>query len=264
MLLELLNRFSPITLSLLRIVAGFLFVQQGLQKLFGWFGGEPVETFSLFWIGGVLETIAGPFIMLGLFTRPVAMVLAGELLVTYVAAHAPLGFWPLRNRGELSLLFLINFLILLTAGPGRISIDQLFRRPPTAYALLDKFGSPALILCRILIGFLFWQHGASKFGLLVGRMAEFPSILWFAGVLEFFGGPLIALGIFTRPVAFLLAGEMAYAFWGSHVPRGPSILPIENGGELATLFCFLYLYLVTTGPGWLSLDRLMFKKSSMS
>ncbi|MBI3935055.1 MAG: DoxX family protein [Acidobacteria bacterium] len=132
------------------------------------------------------------------------------------------------------------------------------------YALLDKFGSPALILCRILTGFLFWQHGASKFGMLGGRMAEFPSILWFAGVLEFFGGPLIALGIFTRPVAFLLSGEMAAAFWTSHVPRGPGFWPIQNGGEPAVLFCFLYLYFVTAGPGWLSLDRILFRKSSSS
>ncbi|MBI2819661.1 MAG: DoxX family protein [Acidobacteria bacterium] len=155
-------------------------------------------------------------------------------------------------------------MLLLTAGAGRISIDQLFRRTPGFYALLDTFASPALILCRILTGFLFWQHGASKFGLLGGRMVEFPNLVWFAGVLEFFGGPLIVLGIFTRPVAFLLSGEMAYAFWGSHVPRGPSILPIENGGEFAALFCFLYLYLVTAGPGWLSLDRVLFRKSSTS
>ena len=261
---ELLNRLSPITLSLLRIVAGFNFSLHGLQKVFGWFGGEPAPLFSFLGFAGVLETIGGPLILLGLFTRPVALVLAGEMLKTYLIANAPLGFWTLRNRGEVVMLFLVIFLVLLTAGPGKLSMDQLFRRTPGFNAWLDKFSSPALILCRIMTGFLFWQHGASKFGLLGGRMAEFPSMTWYAGALEFFGGPLIALGIFTRPVAFLLSGEMAYAFWGSHVPRGSSILPIANGGELATFFCFLYLYLVTAGPGWLSLDRLLFKKSSTS
>jgi putative oxidoreductase len=93
-------------------------------------------------------------------------------------------------------------------------------------------------------------------------MVEFPSLMWYAGAFEFVGGPLIALGLFTRPVAFLLAGEMAYAFWGSHVPRGDSILPIVNGGELASLFCFLFLYFLTQGPGNISLDRLIFGKSS--
>jgi len=256
---EILNRLSPITLSLLRVAAGFLLLLRGLQKLFGWFGAAPAPLFSSIGFAGALETMGGSLILLGLFTRPAALVLAVELLLTYLVAHAPLGFWTLRNGGEVVMLLLIISLVLLTAGPGRISIDQLFRRTPAWYAVADKLRSPALILCRIMTGFLFWQHGASKFGLLGGRVAEFPGIMWFAGVLEVIGGPLIALGIFTRPVAFLLSGEMAYAFWGSHVPRGPSILPVENGGELAVLFCFLYLYLVTAGPGWLSLDRLLFK-----
>ena len=128
--------------------------------------------------------------------------------------------------------------------------------------ILNRIQPYTFAALRVASGFMFWQHGASKFGLLGGRAAEFPGMLWYAGVLEFFGGPLIAFGIFTRPVAFLLSGEMAYAFWGSHVPRGSSILPIVNGGELATFFCFLYLYIVTTGPGWLSLDRLIFRKST--
>jgi putative oxidoreductase len=261
---ETWNRLSPVTLSLLRIVAGFLLLLRGLQKLFGWFGGEPEPLYSSAWFAGALESMGGPLILLGLFTRPVALLLAAELLLTYLVAHAPLGFWTLRNGGEVTMLLLIVCLLLITAGAGKISIDQLFRRAPGWHNLLDRLGSPALILCRVLTGFLFWQHGAAKFGLLGGRVMEFPSLMWFAGVLEFFGGPLIALGIFTRPVALVLSGEMAYAFWGSHVPRGPSILPIENGGELAVLFCFLYLYLVTAGPGWLSLDRLLFKKSPAS
>jgi putative oxidoreductase len=261
---ESLNRLAPYALSLLRIIAGFNLSLHGLQKLFGWFGGEPEPFLSPYWYAGALETMSGPLVLLGLFTRPVVLLLAGEMLVTYLIAHVPRGFWTLRNGGEVPMLFLIVSILLLTTGPGRISMDQLFRRTPGFYAALDRLSSPALILCRVLTGFLFWQHGAGKFGMLGGRMAEFPSMLWYAGALEFFGGPLIAIGFLTRPVAFLLSGEMAYAFWGSHVPRGSSILPIVNGGELATFFCFLYLYFLTRGPGWLSLDRLLFNRSSAS
>jgi putative oxidoreductase len=76
---------------------------------------------------------------------------------------------------------------------------------------------------------------------------------WVAGMLELVGGLLIILGLFTRPVAFLLSGEMAVAYFMSHAPRG--LWPIANGGELAVLYCFIFLYLFTAGPGPWSVDR---------
>ena len=79
-----------------------------------------------------------------------------------------------------------------------------------------------------------------------------------AGVLECFGGLLIALGLFTRPVAFLLCGEMAVAYFKQHLPRG--VWPINNSGELAVLYCFIFLYLVSAGAGPWSLDRLIRRK----
>ncbi len=85
------------------------------------------------------------------------------------------------------------------------------------------------------------------------------SLMWFAGVLECFGGLLIILGLFTRPVAFLLCGEMAVAYFKQHVVRG--LWPIANGGELAVIYCFVFLYLVYAGAGPLSLDRTVRKKS---
>lgn len=117
-------------------------------------------------------------------------------------------------------------------------------------------------LLRVVTGALFMQHGVQKlFGLLVApdRPWNGPppmfSQFWFAGVLEVFGGALIVLGLFTRPVAFLLAGEMAVAYFQAHFPR--NFWPIRNGGENVVLFCFVYLYLFATGGGPYSLDAMI-------
>ena len=124
----------------------------------------------------------------------------------------------------------------------------------------EPFARSAL---RIVVGFTFSLHGLQKFlgffGGMGGHGATAPvfSLLWTAGVLETFGGLLLVVGLFTRPVAFLLAGEMAVAYFRTHQPRG--LWPIENGGELAVLYCFVFLYLSTAGPGPWSLDRLFRK-----
>jgi putative oxidoreductase len=113
-------------LSLLRIVAAFLFIAHGAQKLFGWPASEPreaVELISMFGLAGVLETVGGLLLLLGLFTRPVAFILAGEMAVAYFMAHAPQGFWPLLNRGEVPVLFCFLFLYLAAAGGGPWSLD---------------------------------------------------------------------------------------------------------------------------------------------
>ena len=126
----------------------------------------------------------------------------------------------------------------------------------------DNWQGYARSIMRIVIGFLFTQHGCQKlfgmFGGLGGHAAPMWSELWVAGVLETFGGALIVLGLFTRPVAFLLCGEMAAAFFRQHFPRG--FWPIRNGGELAVLYCFVYLYLAVAGGGPLSLDRRLRRK----
>ena len=122
----------------------------------------------------------------------------------------------------------------------------------------------ALSLLRIAAGFTFTLHGAQKLfgwlGGLGGAKATLFSLIGFAGVLEFFGGLLILAGLFTRPVAFILCGEMAFAYFRAHAPKG--FWPILNGGELAVLYCFLFLYLAATGPGPISLDRLLGRRSS--
>lgn len=111
---------------------------------------------------------------------------------------------------------------------------------------------------RIVSGFLFLQHGYPKlFGTLPGSgeveaPVEFLSIFWWSGFLEVVGGFLIAIGLFTRPIAFLVAGEMAVAYFWRHAPR--DLWPGSNGGELAALYCFVFLYLAAAGSGIWSLD----------
>ncbi len=111
-------------------------------------------------------------------------------------------------------------------------------------------------LLRVVTGLMFWQHGAQKlFGWLDGRQVQdLASLSGLAGVLEFFGGILIMAGLFTRPVAFILSGEMAFAYFMSHAPR--TLWPIENRGESSVLFCFLFLFFAAHGAGRYSLDAL--------
>ena len=108
-------------------------------------------------------------------------------------------------------------------------------------------------LLRVMSGFLFTPHGAQKlFGVLGGNQAELMTLRGLAGVIEFFGGILIIFGIFTRPVAFVLSGQMAVAYWMAHGTG--AFLPIENGGELAVLYCFVFLFLWAHGGGDFSVD----------
>jgi putative oxidoreductase len=125
---------------------------------------------------------------------------------------------------------------------------------------LSRFSPYALAALRIVTALLFIQHGTAKlFGFpeMAGGGGGSPgglSLLMFvAALLELFGGLAILAGFLTRPVAFLLAGEMAVAYWAMHVPRG-GFFPLTNGGDLAVLFCFVFLYMVFAGPGALSLD----------
>jgi putative oxidoreductase len=127
-------RWSSQLLSIFRIVAAFLFMQHGAQKLLGFPAAPQSEPalFSLIGLAGVLELIGGLLLLLGLFTRPVAFVLAGQMAVAYFMAHAPRGFWPLLNGGELAALYCFAFLYLAAAGGGVWSIDQVWRARRTS------------------------------------------------------------------------------------------------------------------------------------
>lgn len=125
-----------------------------------------------------------------------------------------------------------------------------------------RLAEPAHAVLRVGAGLLFMQHGAQKlFGMFggfagtPGATADLLSQMGVAGVLEFFGGLLIVLGLFARPVAVLLAGLMAAAWFIAHAPQG--WIPIQNGGELALLFMLVWLYVAAAGPGRFSLDALL-------
>lgn len=121
---------------------------------------------------------------------------------------------------------------------------------------LDRFAPLALSLMRIVFALTFFAHGTQKIlGFPASDMnpAAF-SLSWIAGVLELFGGALLIVGLFTRPVAFILSGQMAFAYFLAHAPK--SFFPALNGGDAAILFCFGFLYLVFAGAGPLSLDAL--------
>jgi putative oxidoreductase len=129
-----MERAKQVTYFLLRVVSGLLFFQAGSVKLLGWFGGMPGQAgstaplMSQIGIGGALEFFGGIAIMLGLFTRPVAFILSGEMAVAYWQFHAPNGAWPAENHGEPAVLFCFIFLYMAAHGGGKWSIDALIRR----------------------------------------------------------------------------------------------------------------------------------------
>ncbi len=108
---------------------------------------------------------------------------------------------------------------------------------------------------RIVAAFTFFLHGTQKlFGFPIGPRAPLTSLLGAACIIETVGGAMMLSGLLTRPTAFVLAGEMAYAYFTSHLPRGR--WPTANGGELAVLYCFLWLFFSAAGAGPISLDAL--------
>ena len=123
------QRIRDVTITLLRVVTGLLFWQHGAQKLFGWLGGQQVpQLASQFGLAGVLEFFGGILIILGLFTRPVAFLLSGEMAVAYFQVHAPRGLWPIQNMGEVVALFSFVFLFFAAHGAGPYSLDAMIAR----------------------------------------------------------------------------------------------------------------------------------------
>ncbi len=148
------SQWSPRLLSVLRIVAALLLMQHGAQKLFGvpaapppppppqaaqqnaqqqQAAQQPSRTPPLMLVAGTLELFGGLLLLLGLFTRPVAFILSGLMAAAYFMAHAPQGFWPVLNKGELAALYCFVFLYLAVAGGGLWSLDHLWRRSETSY-----------------------------------------------------------------------------------------------------------------------------------
>jgi putative oxidoreductase len=131
-------------------------------------------------------------------------------------------------------------------------------------AFFDTWTPRALGLMRIVIGYLFLTHGTAK-------LLGFPQVPMFAnvhvlslvgvaGVLELVGGALILVGLFTRPAAFIVSGEMAVAYFMSHASNGSPLVPMLNGGELAVVYCFVFLFLAAAGAGAWSVDAMRGKR----
>jgi putative oxidoreductase len=122
---------------------------------------------------------------------------------------------------------------------------------------LTRWAPETLGVLRVVTGLLFLEHGTQKFlsfppGDRAGSGWEFASLGAYAGIIEIVTGLLIAVGWFTRPAAFIASGTMAVAYWYAHAPQ--DFFPVNNGGDAAILFCFVFLYLVFAGPGAFSID----------
>ena len=119
---------------------------------------------------------------------------------------------------------------------------------------LGRYAPQLYALLRIVAGLLFACHGAQKlFGVLGGQQVPLMGLMGLAGIIEFAGGLLIAIGFLTSIAAFIASGQMAVAYFMAHAPRGA--LPIQNGGELAVVYCFLFLYIAARGAGIWAIDR---------
>jgi putative oxidoreductase len=128
---QTLSRWQPIALSLFRFITGLLLFQYGVAKLLKFPPDSPfakVELMSLYGAAGALELILGALLMLGLFTRPVAFILSGEMAFAYFLGHFPKGFYPIINGGTAAILFCFACLYLVTSGPGPISVDEMRKK----------------------------------------------------------------------------------------------------------------------------------------
>ena len=124
---------------------------------------------------------------------------------------------------------------------------------------MSAWTSSMLSLLRVVSGFLITMHGSQKLlafpAAMPGNPAELPTLMLAAGIVELVGGVMLILGLLTRPAAFFLSGEMAVAYFKGHSPQG--FWPLLNGGELAVLYCFVFLFLTVAGGGRYSLDALL-------
>src|SRR4051794_35977368 len=140
--------------------------------------------------------------------------------------------------------------------------DAVAAGAPRSAFFMSRFEPQTYALLRIITGFLFLAHGAQK---LFNWPSPMPPgvpgfIIWVAGSIEFFGGLLVLLGLFTGPVAFICSGLMAAAYWMGHGTTGNGFLPLLNKGELAAFYCFTFLYFSARGSGIWSIDSMRGKR----
>jgi putative oxidoreductase len=241
-----------------------VFWQHGLEKLFGFAGATPEPTlWGIRGVGGILEAVGGPLLALGLFTRPTAFILSGEMAVAYFRSWAPRGFFPIANGGEEATLNAYVFLWLVAAGAGAFSLDALIERHRPLGELGRRVAAwePHLrTLLRVILGFLITLRGVRKvFEVLpsiAGRQNAPPfaldSLPAATGFIEIVAGPLLMVGLFVRQSALVVSVEALLAYVLIAQPR--TLWPIRNGGIEALLYFVVLLYFSAVGAGAWSLD----------
>lgn len=253
--------------SLARIIFGFLLFRHGMEQVLGFPAAFTNEAATSF--GGVLKLLAFPggiLIMLGLFTRPVCFVLSILSLVWWFVGPLQIGLLPDRylfgSRGPSDpvLLNAFFFMYLAVTGPGGWSVDRLLNREREV-TLDSPWAAYSLGALRIVTAFLFIHHGIGKIWGPV-PVTDITSLRALAAFLELVGGPILMVGFFTRSLAFLFSGEMAFAYFLNHAPEGFWASFVRPSQEAAILNCFLFLLLWAAGPGAWSLDGLRQRRTT--
>jgi len=246
--------------SVARIVIGFLVFRHGMEQVLG-FPPAGTDAPTASWYGAlkVLCFPGGLLLMLGLLTRPTTLVLAVAHIAYWFIEPLPQALFEgarlFGSRGAPSDHLLLPGLFcayLFFAGAGAWSVDRWLRRDTGAH-FDAQAAMYALVVLRIVAGLLFIPHGTGKISPTLDPM----SARAFAMVLELVGGPMIILGLYVRPLAFVLCGEMAFAYFMSHAPFGFWGSFAEPNQEAAILFCYLFLFYWAKGAGAFSLDAVL-------
>ena len=253
--------------SVARIVVGFLVFRHGMEQVLGFpAAGTEVPTASLYGALKVLCFPGGLLLMLGLLTRPTTLALAIAHVAYWFIEPLPQAVFEgvrlFGSRGAPSDHLLLPGLFcayLFFAGAGAWSVDRWMNRG-TGAGSDAQAAMYSLVILRIVAGFLFIPHGLGKISPTLDPM----SLRAFAMVLELIGGPMIILGLYVRPLAFLLCGEMAFAYFMSHAPLGFWGSFAEPNQEAAILFCFLFLFFWAKGAGAWSLDAALQRRRERS
>ena len=256
----------PEAQGLARIVFGLLLVRHGLEQVLGY--PPAAVDYPPFSLRGALKLITlpgGVLIMLGLFTRPVCLTISVLYLAYWLVEPLPASLLSGQTlfgaRGPSDPLLLTGFFLLFLAasGPGAWNLDR-FRDRGRVSQPDPKWAAYALGALRIVAAFLFIHHGLNK---VTGPNPADPlSLRGLAAFLELVGGPLLLAGLFTRPLAFLLSGQMAVAYFLSHAPNGFWGSFAGSNQQAAVLNCFLFLMFWAAGPGAWSLDAVWRRRST--
>ena len=253
--------------SVARIVVGFVVFRHGMEQVLGFpAAGTDVPTASLYGLLKLLCFPGGLLLMLGLLTRPTTLALAITHVAYWFIEPLPQALFAgarlFGSRGAPSDHLLLPGLFcayLFFSGSGAWSIDRWLRRDIGPGSDRQAAAYSVAVL-RIVVGVLFIPHGLGK----IAPMLDPTSLRALAMVLELVGGPMMILGLYVRPVAFVLSGEMAFAYFMSHAPFGFWGSFAEPNQEAAVLFCFLFLFFSAKGAGAWSLDAVFERRRERS